>query len=145
VKLLVWYKDFMMSIDFNQTFYHIPLSNKLRKFFTFNFIGKQYYFNCLLFSFTASLRIFTKILQPIIKLENLSNGLFEWYSNNYVNQETGSGIRTVYHFFSSDAKFHNKWGKSSLIPSKVVNCLEFQINSKIMIINLPKYKIKDLI
>uniref|UniRef100_U9TF91 Reverse transcriptase domain-containing protein n=1 Tax=Rhizophagus irregularis (strain DAOM 181602 / DAOM 197198 / MUCL 43194) TaxID=747089 RepID=U9TF91_RHIID len=35
--------------------------------------------------------------------------------------------------------------KSSLIPSQVVDYLGFQIDSKTMMIKLPKHKIKDLI
>lgn len=68
VKSLVRREDFMVSIDLNQAFYHVPVLTGLRKFFTFDFMGKRYCFNCLPFGFTASPRIFTKILRPIIKL-----------------------------------------------------------------------------
>ncbi|CAB4383503.1 unnamed protein product [Rhizophagus irregularis] len=39
-KSLARCEDFMVSIDLNQAFYHVPVSTGLRKFFTFDFMGK---------------------------------------------------------------------------------------------------------
>ena len=68
VKSLVRREDYMISIDLTQAFYHVPVSSYYRRFFAFDFMGKRYCFKCLPFGLTASSRIFTKVLRPIIKL-----------------------------------------------------------------------------
>ena len=68
VKSLVRREDFMVSIDLNQAFYHIPLAQDQRNYFAFDFMGTRYAFTCLPFGLTASPRIFTKVLRPVIKL-----------------------------------------------------------------------------
>jgi hypothetical protein len=68
VKSMIRCGDYMISIDLNQAFYHIPLAESQQLYFTFNFQAKQYCFTCLPFGLTASPRIFTKVLKPIIKM-----------------------------------------------------------------------------
>src|SRR5205823_14204249 len=68
VRSIIRRGDFMVTIDLNQAFYHVPLAESQRQFFTFDFLNKRYYFTCLPFGLMTSPRIFTKILKPIIKM-----------------------------------------------------------------------------
>src|SRR5437588_610379 len=68
VKSMVRRDNYMVTIDLSQTFYHVLLAVNQRHFFAFDFSGKRYCFTCLPFGLTASPRIFTKILRPVIKL-----------------------------------------------------------------------------
>src|SRR5438034_1065929 len=68
VKPLIRRGDYMASLDLNQAFYHVPLAQDQWQFFAFDFLGKRYCFKCLPFGLTASPRVFTKVLKPIITL-----------------------------------------------------------------------------
>src|SRR2546430_4671221 len=68
VKSLIRRGDYMMSIDLNQAFYHIPLAANQRRYFAFDFLERRYCFTCLPFGLTTSPRVFTKILKPIVNL-----------------------------------------------------------------------------
>lgn len=51
VKSTIRRGDYMISIDFNQAFYH---AESQQSYFAFDFRSKQYCFTCLLFGLTAS-------------------------------------------------------------------------------------------
>ena len=68
VKSMVRRNDYMVSIDLNQAFFHIPLAEDQQPYFAFDFQGTRFCFTCLPFGLTASPRVFTKVLRPVIKL-----------------------------------------------------------------------------
>lgn len=53
------------SVDLSEAFYSIPIRNQDRKYFRFIHNGKKYQFTALIMGFTASPRIFTKVLKPV--------------------------------------------------------------------------------
>jgi ribonuclease HI len=149
VKSLVRRGDFMVTLDLNQAFYHVPLARDQRKYFAFDFMEKRYCFNCLPFGLSSSPRIFTKILRPVIKLARekgirlivyLDDILILASSKEMLNQQSIVVLDLL-----QQLGFTINKEKSSLIPSQVVDYLGFQINSRSMMIKLPKFKVKDLI
>src|SRR6266511_729237 len=149
VKSLVRRGDFMISIDLNQAFYHVPLSPQQRKFFAFDFMGRRYCFNCLPFGLTASPRIFMKILKPIIKLARQKGIRIVVYLDDILIMASSKRLILEHATFVikslQNLGFTINRAKSSLEPSQVVVFLGFQINSKAMVLKLPRRKIKDLI
>ena len=139
----------MVTLDLNQAFYHVSLARDQRKYFAFDFMGKRYCFNCLPVSLSSSPRIFTKILRPVIKLARekgirlivyLDDILILASSKEMLNQQSIVVLDLLQRLGFTINK-----EKSSLIPSQVVDYLGFQINSRSMVIKLPKSKVKDLI
>jgi hypothetical protein len=149
VKSLVRRNDYMVSIDLNQAFYHVPLAPSQKPFFAFDFLGKRYCFRCLPFGLTSSPRIFTKVLKPLIKLIRakgirivayLDDILIMARTKEEALQHTAYLIQCLHnHGFTVNEK------KSCLIPTHVIDYLGFQIDSKSMLMKLPKKKIKSLI
>ena len=149
VKSLIRRNDYMVSIDLNQAFYHVPLASSQTPYFAFDFLGKRYCFKCLPFGLTSSPRVFTKILRPLIKLLRakgirvvvyLDDLLIMARTKEELLRHTDSLIRCLQdHGFTINQK------KSCLTPSHVIDYLGFQVDSKSMLIKLPKKKIQSLI
>ena len=134
VKSLIRRNDYMISIDLNQAFYHVPLASSQKPFFAFDFLGKRYCFRCLPFGLTSSPRIFTKVLRPLIKIIRskgiriavyLDDILLMARSKEEALEHTTSLIQCLQHYgFTINEK------KSLLAPSHVIDYLEFRIDSK---------------
>ena len=139
----------MVSIDLNQAFYHVPLASSQTPYFAFDFLGKRYCFKCLPFGLTASPRIFTKILKPILTMLRswgirviayLDDLLIMARSRQEALDHTAYLIACLQdHGFTINEK------KSCLTPSRMIDYLGFQIDSKNMILKLPNQKLRSLI
>ena len=57
---------FMTKIDLADAFLTIPVAPKFQKFLKFPWQGQLYQYACLLFGFTSSHQLFTKVLKPLI-------------------------------------------------------------------------------
>ncbi|CAG8847366.1 33966_t:CDS:1 [Gigaspora margarita] len=148
VKDLIRRKDYMVSIDLKDAFYHIPLHPDAQKYFVFDFNYERYCFQCLPISLTTSSWTFKTVLQPIIELLR------------------SSGIRIVVHCDDmlimsrtmSESEYHSdiviellethgfiiNESKSQLTPSRSIEYLGLIINSAPMIFSAPDYKIDEL-
>ena len=148
VKSLVKRGDYMLSLDLNQAFYHVPLARNQRQYFAFDFLNKRYCFTCLPFGLTTSPRVFTKILKPLIGLLRQQGMRIVTYLDNIlimailkkeVLDQTSHLISALQnHGFTINIK------KSCLNPTQVIDYLGFQVNTKEMIFKLPRHKIKNL-
>ena len=126
----------MVSIDLNQAFYHIPLAQDQRNYFAFDFMGTRYTFTCLPFGLTASPRIFTKILRPVIKLaRNMGIRLVIYLDDILImaaSKELALKHTDLVISLLQQLGFTINLEKSRLLPSQVVEYLGFQINSRSM-------------
>jgi ribonuclease HI len=149
VKSLLRRNDYMVSIDLNQAFYHVPLAPSQTQYFAFDFLAKRYCFKCLPFGLTTSPRIFTKILKPLIKLARAQGIRVVAYLDDLLimartKQEALTHLNSLItclqnHGFTINEK------KSCLDPSQVIDYLGFRIDSKKMVLKLPNQKIRGLI
>ena len=149
VKSLIRRNDYMVSIDLNHAFYHVPLAPSQKQFFAFDFLGKRYCFKCLPFGLTSSPRIFTKVLRPLIKLIRskgirvvayLDDLLLMARTKEELLLHTASLRKCL-----QDHGFTINENKSCLTPSHVIDYLGFQINSRLMVMKLPRKKLQSLI
>jgi hypothetical protein len=130
VKFLLRRGDYMTSIDLNQAFYHIPLAPSQTLYFAFDFFGSRYCFTCLPFGLTASSKIFTKILKPIIKILRSQDHRIVAYLDDLIimactKQE--ALICTNYLItYLQDHGFIINEKKSCLFPSQAIDYLSFR-------------------
>jgi hypothetical protein len=149
VKSIIRRGDYMISIDLNQAFYHVPLVESQQPYFAFDFQAKRYCFTCLPFGLTASPRIFTKVLKLIIKMAQTEGIRLVAYLDDLLimasskkealRQKDWLINQLQLHGFTINAK------KSYLIPYQRIDYLGFQIDSKLMTLKLPRQKVHDLV
>ena len=58
--------DYMMKLDLKDAYYVVPIHPESRKYLRFRFKGTTYEFRCLPFGLSLALRVFTRILHPIV-------------------------------------------------------------------------------
>lgn len=64
---LVFPRYLMATIDLEDAYYLVPVSNESRKYLRFEFSGILYQINCLPFGLCSSPFVYTKIMKPVIK------------------------------------------------------------------------------
>ena len=122
----------------------VPLNSKDCRYLKFVFEGQIYMYVVLPFEYTQALRIFTKIIKPLVALLRILGHIVTFYlddswqsANTYQNC-----IQACHATFCllADCGFIPNIKKSKLIPSQIVQILSTIINSITMTIYLPKEK-----
>jgi hypothetical protein len=149
VKSLIRREDYMVSIDLNQAFYHIPLAESQRQYFAFDFFNKRYCFTCLPFGLTASPRIFTKVLKPIIQSARAQGIRVVAYLDDLLimatsKEEVLENLSWVINQLEIHGFTINR-DKSFLTPCQKIDYLGFKIDSKSMTLKLPKAKLRSIV
>ena len=64
--------DWMISIDMQDAYFHIPIHQSSRKYLRCCFEGKIYQFRAMCFGLSMAPRVFTRVLAPLAKLTHLA-------------------------------------------------------------------------
>ena len=140
--------DFMTKLDLRVSCLTVPVDKKLRIYLWFIWKGVLYQFTCLPFGLSSLGSIFTKAMEPVIAflramgirlLIFLDDILIMASSHNLAMQHTKLVIQVL-----SSLGFVINFSKSILIPSKVLPYLDFEVNSDLIKLFLPREKILNL-
>lgn len=148
VKGLIQRKDYMVSIDLKDAYYHIPLHPDVQKYFVFDFNYERYCFQCLPFSLTTSLWTFKTVLQPIIELiRSIGIRIVVHCNDMLIMSRTMSEAERhgdiVINLLETHGFIINE-NKSQLTPTRSIEYLRLIINSTTMMFSAPDYKINEL-
>ena len=68
IKKAIKKDDYLVSIDLQDTYMHIPIHPAYRKYLRFKIQGKVYQFKVLPFGLASAPRVFTKMMAPVVAL-----------------------------------------------------------------------------
>jgi len=145
IKSLLEKEDYMASIDLSDAFFSVSIHKDYRRFITFEFEGKRYSYNVLPFGLSASPRIFSKMLRPVIvwlrsQGVKLTAYMDDIFICNSCKSVLSSQLNLILQTLTS-LGFRPNLSKSSLVPSKILLHLGFTWNSSQNSISLPDSKI----
>ncbi|CAG8488221.1 15826_t:CDS:1 [Dentiscutata erythropus] len=149
VEELIQQNDFMVSVDLEEAFYHIPLHPEAQKYFVFDFDYQRYCFQCLPFSLTTSSWIFKTVLQPIIDMIRSNRIKIVVHCDDMLimsrNRREAERHRDIVIDLLETHGFIINESKSQLTPTRSIEYLGRVINSNQMIFSAPEYKIEKLL
>ena len=140
--------DFMTKLYLRDTYLTIPVDKRSRIYLRFIWRGVFYQFTCLPFGLSSLGRILTKAMKPVIAFVRamgirllifLDDILIMASSHKLAMQHTDLLIQVL-----TSLGFVINFPKSILIPSKVLPHLDFEVNSDLMKLFLPRGKRLDL-
>ena len=114
--------DFLTSVDLENAYFSIPMSEKSQKYLKFVWNGTLYKFCCLCFGITCAPFLFTKILKPVYAWFRQQNMRCSYYIDDSLNMNKEKAVchsntMTMVETLES-LGFTINYKKSSLIPVK---------------------------
>ena len=64
--------DWMMTVDMQDAYFHVPIHPRSRRFLRFTFEGKVYQFRAMCFGLSTAPQVFTRVLAPLAKIVHLA-------------------------------------------------------------------------
>ena len=148
IKELLSPNDFMVSLDLKDAFFSIPIHYESKKFTCFEFNGARYNFNCLPFGFSASPRIFSKVLKVAIShLRSCGIKISFYLDDIFLCHSDWNALKANLDYsieFLTNLGFIINYKKSNLIPSKQLLHLGFVLDTSLMCISLPLEKVEKI-
>ena len=137
--------DYMCSIDLMDAFFTIPLHKDSKKFVVFEFCNQRYQFQVLPFGLSASPRIFSKVLKPVIAyLRSLGIKISFYLDDIFLCASSSAKLKghlEVTMNLLESLGFTINFTKSNLIPSQTILHLGYIWNSSSMTLALPHDKV----
>lgn len=139
---------YMASIDLYDAYYSVSINAMDRKFFRFRWKDQLYEFTCMPNGLACAPRIFTKILKPVFSCLR-QQGLCSVY---YLDDSLlfGSTVESCLYNVNETTNLLSSLGftinedKSQLAPTQCIEFLGFIIDSRTMLVTLPKRKIVNI-
>lgn len=140
---------YMATVDLQDAYFLVPISNESKRLLRFKFQNIVYEFQCLPFGLSLAPLIFTKLMKPVISLLRSKGFILAIYlddiiciGNSYTEcsrcvTETVSLLKSL--------GFVINLKKSSLSPSQVQTYLGFELDSENMCLRLPDSKRKRIL
>ena len=127
---------FMASIDLQDAYYSVPVSESYQKFLKFSWRGNLYKFTCLPNGLASAPRIFTKLLKPVYEsLRNLEHIVFGYIDDSYLQGDDVKSCKD--NVLAAHSRFTNLGflpheEKSVVEPTQELTLLGFVLNSLTM-------------
>ena len=130
--------DFLTSVDLENAYFSIPMSEKSQKYLKFVWNGTLYKFCCLCFGITCAPFLFTKILKPVYAWFRQQNMRCSYYIDDSLNMNKEKAVchsntMTMVETLES-LGFTINYKKSSLIPCQrilffgfIIDTVEFKV------------------
>ena len=135
--------DYMCKIDLKDAYFSVPLHTESQKFLRFQWKSQLFHFLCLSFGLGPAPHIFTKLLKtPVALLRKLMVPLI-FLADILImaaSIEELTLARDILKYFFQGLGFAINMKKSVLQPCNFHEFLGVEINSKDMILVLPKEK-----
>lgn len=131
--------NFACTFDIKSAYFHIPINNKYKKYFSFQFNNIKYIFNAMPFGLSTAPYIFTKFISPILEyLRKSHNIIIFGYLDDFLLLAKSKiilaeAIKITIDLFES-LGFQINFQKSQLTPSTELTFLgvEFNLELKTM-------------
>ena len=139
---------YMASIDLQDAYYTIPVSQEHRKYLRFSWRGQLYKYTCLPNGLASAPRIFSKIMKPVYaSLRCKGHILFGYIDDSYLQDDSFDGCKTnvsdTTTMFES-LGFTPHLTKSVTTPVQRLILLGFLLNSQEMTVALTPERAKKL-
>ena len=148
VKHLLQKGDWMIKLDLKDAYYAVPIHQEHRRYLHVRWKGATYQFNCLPFSLSSALRVFTKIMRPVIAwLRQLGCRIITYIDNNLImasTREEAKCLAEISVALLEALGFLINYPKSPLEPCQELQFLGFSINSVEMTIRVPQTKLEKM-
>ena len=141
--------DWLVSIDLQDAYMHIPIHPDFRKFLRFKIAGKVYQFKVLPFGLASAPRVFTKLMAPVVALAR-TEGLFVFpYLDDWIMRYQIRRILPVmlgrlleililFGLLKNDIKSH-------LTPSQSLEFVGGHFLTNLNLVRLPKDRVESFI
>ena len=140
---------FMASIDLQDAYYSVPVSERYQKYLKFSWRGKLYQFTCLPNGLASAPRIFTKLLKPVYaSLRNLGHIVFGYIDDSYLQGDDVKSCKenvSATHSTFTNLGFLPHEEKSVVEPTQELILLGFVLNSLTMTISLTPLRAQKLV
>ena len=127
--------DWMVSMDMQDAYFHIPIHPSSRKFLRFTFNQRTYQFRALCFGLTTAPQVFTRVLAPLAKIVHLAGYQILLYLDDWL--VIGKSIQEVLRAKEFVLQVAKKLGilinldKSLLTPTQVIEYLGMKIDANL--------------
>ena len=140
---------YMASIDLTNSFYHLLVKPRFRKFLKFSCLGQSYQFTSLPMGFKHSPYLFTKLMKtPLAFLREHYGCILVCYIDDILvlgntKQEVCNSVAYTVNLLQM-LGFHINAAKSEFEPTRVIEFLGFFLNSSNMTVSLTQDKIEKI-
>ena len=137
--------DFLVKIDLKDAYLTVPIWENHQKYLHFLWKGSMLEFGCLPFGLATALRVFTKLMKPVVgALRQRGIRLIIYLDNLLIMAE--SHDQALHHAASTlnlleGLGFIVNYQKSQLLPSQKIQFLGFLIYSNTMTLQLSREKL----
>ncbi|XP_048240303.1 uncharacterized protein LOC124116370 [Haliotis rufescens] len=114
--------DFMISLDIQDAYLHVPILPEHRHFLRFVFLGQHYQWRVLPFGISSAPWLFTRLTKPIVKFLHTRGIVFETYIDDCIQANKDSN--TLLHHLDFSQRLLHQLGwiinpkKSETIPTQ---------------------------
>ena len=148
VKLMLPKNAWMISIDLQDAYFHVPIANDFQKYLAFQVGSVVYKFICLPFGLNICPRIFTKILKPLIKFCRLKGIQVANYLDDFIlwsdSEAKCKADSDWFLRFLQELGWKINFPKSHLIPTQRLQWLGLDWNLVTHQVSLPEVKLLKL-
>ncbi|MEL7523140.1 MAG: reverse transcriptase domain-containing protein, partial [Cyanobacteria bacterium J06553_1] len=135
--------DWMVSIDLQDAYFHVPIHPGSRKFLRFVFAGQVYQFKALCFGLSTAPQVFTRVFAQVAKWLHLQGVRVVFYLDDWLVLDQSFArileATCIIFQFSKVLGFVVNHKKSCLVPSQVAVYLGMVINTRTFVVS-PKEK-----
>ena len=130
----------MASLDLKDAYYSVPISEDHRKCLKFRWRGELYHYTCLPNGLSSALRLFTKLLKPVLSHLRACGLVSSIYLDDLQGDTYDECLANIYYTVNLLSKlgFFIHLGKSKFIPTQIMNHLGFTLDSVNMCVSLTK-------
>ena len=127
--------EFACSFDIKKAYYHVPINNKYKKYFSFSFNNIKYTFNSMPFGLNNAPYLFTKFISPILEYLRVHHKIIIFsYLDDFLlldksKTKLAEAIKISIGLFES-LGFLINFDKSQLVPSNQIQFLGINFNLK---------------
>ena len=149
VRELIRPNDFLTKIDLKKAYHHVPIHPNTRKYLQFIWRKKRYQFTCLPFGLQSAPRVFTKVLRPVLGILRSRGIRLVAYLDDILvlSRSRKAAVRDSNMVLEllQNLGFLINDKKSVLKPSKKMEFLGVVINTKRLIVQVPKKKLNKFL
>ena len=140
--------DWMSRIDLKDVYFAIPIHKEYRQYLRFLWQDQAYKFTCLPFGLSTALRVFTKLLRPIVGFLRSHGIRCVIYLDDILimHQDKATAVEHTATAVSllKALGFLINYPKSQLEPSQIIDFLGFVVDSLKRELRLPQAKLTQI-
>ena len=140
--------DFMVKLDLKDAYFTVPIWVKHQKFLRFIWKENLFEFACLPFGLASALRVFAKIMKPVVGLlRQLGIRVIVYLDDLLIMAESPPLARTHVNLalnLFGGLGFSVNYENSVVVPTTSIEFLGFSVDSINLTLSLPRDKVKKV-